>query len=211
MFTGIIERIGTLSAVSSRGNYRILTIEAQFEREPLVDGESISCDGACLTVVSHKQAIFVVEASQETVARTTLGDYRAGRKVNLERALRADSRLGGHYVTGHVDSVGRVVRLRRIGDSSELVVNYDNSFDNLVVEKGSVAVNGVSLTINETHPEQFSVSLIPFTLGNTSLGSLGIGDTVNLEFDLIGKYILKQQNDRAAGRLTGRKIIESGW
>jgi riboflavin synthase len=211
VFTGIIEQIGYVRDLRSRGNYSVLTIEAAFHSGPPKVGESISCDGACLTVVSSEENSWVVEASQETAARTILSSYRIGSVINLERALRADGRLGGHFVTGHVDAVGEVLSARSVGESTEVTVTYDPGFDSLVVEKGSIAINGVSLTVNTVRKGSCSVNIIPFTMKETTSSQLRKGSRVNLEFDLIGKYILKNQKAPSAPRLTRRKLIESGW
>ena len=210
MFTGLIEAVGTIERLTSRGNYRVLTISAPFAGE-LVDGESVCCDGACLTVVSRTQREFVVEASQETAARTILSEYRVGSKVNLERSLRADSRLGGHIVAGHVDTAGTVDYLRPIGESIELAVKFDISFDPYVIEKGSIAINVVSLTINSVRSGFCSVNLIPFTVKATSLGQLRSGSKVNLEFDMIGKYVVKLSANYRQSGVTLDKLRESGW
>ena len=211
MFTGIIEQVGTIKATRNRKNYSVLSVAADFRKEPLVDGESISCDGACLTVVSSPAGSFVVEASQETAARTILSSYRVGSKLNLERALRADSRLGGHFVSGHIDTVGSVASIDRVGESVVVTVAFDESFDPLVVEKGSIALNGISLTVNAVRAGICTVNVIPFTWEATTIGNLKSGIQLNLEFDLIGKYILKNQKALADGKLTARKLIESGW
>ena len=162
-------------------------------------------------MVSSEENSWVVEASQETAARTILSSYRIGSVINLERALRADGRLGGHFVTGHVDAVGEVLSARSVGESTEVTVTYDPGFDSLVVEKGSIAINGVSLTVNTVRKGSCSVNIIPFTMKETTSSQLRKGSRVNLEFDLIGKYILKNQKAPSAPRLTRRKLIESGW
>lgn len=210
MFTGIIEAVGTLQQITTRGNYRVLTIAAPFAKD-LADGESVACDGACLTVVAKRGDTFTVEASQETAARTILEEYRAGGKINLERAMRADSRLGGHMVAGHVDTVGAVDYLKPVGESLELAVKFDPQLDLYVIEKGSIAISGVSLTINAIAPGWFNVNLIPYTVGLTTLGSLSSGDKVNLEFDMIGKYIVKLSAGYQQRGLTIDKLRESGW
>jgi riboflavin synthase len=211
MFTGLIETVGTIKQIRKRGNYHILAIASTFTDDAITPGESIACDGACLTVVSIEHDSFVVEASQETVQRTILNAYAVGSHVNLERALKAGSRLGGHFVTGHIDDTGIVDNVRRAGESFELAITFDRKYDNLVVEKGSIAVNGVSLTVNETRTGWFNVNLIPFTVKETTLGQLKIGDTVNLEFDMIGKYVLKMNTITTHNTLTKEKLIESGW
>lgn len=210
MFTGLIESLGVIERLSSRSNYRVMTIGASFASE-LVDGESVCCDGICLTVVSRSPASFTVEASQETSARTILGDYRVGSKINLERSLRADSRLGGHIVSGHIDSAGRVEYLKSIGDSLELMVTFDTRFEPLVIEKGSIAINGVSLTVNSVESGRCSVNLIPFTARMTTLGLLRSGDRANLEFDMIGKYVAKLGANYRPSGVTLDILRESGW
>ncbi len=210
MFTGLIEAVGTIRELGTRGNYRLLTIAAPMAGE-LALGESISCDGACLTVVDRQGGIFTVEASQETAARTTVGGYTVGSPINLERALRADSRLGGHLVAGHVDATGAVDHLRPVGESWELAVRFDPEFDPYVVDKGSIAINGVSLTVNETKSGWCTVNLIPYTVKETTLGSLRSGARVNLEFDMIGKYIVKASAAYQKKGLTMEKLRESGW
>ncbi|RKX25378.1 MAG: riboflavin synthase, partial [Candidatus Zixiibacteriota bacterium] len=150
MFTGLIETTGTIEKLTSRGDYTVMTIASSFPHDELVIGESISCDGACLTVIEKAIGGFVVEASHETTARTVLSQYRVGARLNLERALKVGSRLGGHFVSGHVDTVGVVDYIKLVGESIELAVRFDSEFDAWVIEKGSIAINGVSLTINRT-------------------------------------------------------------
>lgn len=211
MFTGLVEAIGTVQRLSNRGNYLLISLSPANTSFEVKDGDSISCDGACLTVVSHTPAAFDVEASQETVAKTTIGDWKLNDRVHLERALRADSRLGGHFVTGHVDCVGAVKRVREVGESLELSIEFDGTYDPLVVAKGSVAIDGVSLTVNETGAGWLTVNLIPFTLKATALGRLKSGDQVNLEFDILGKYVIKQNHAPVKTGLTIEKLLESGW
>lgn len=211
MFTGLIETIGTIAGVNDKGNYRVLAIESALPPEQIVMGESIACDGACLTVVTLSERSFTVEASQETVARTIAGSYRTGTKLHLERALQIGSRLGGHFVMGHVDDRGSVEQSRRVGQSLEMTIRFDGKFDPLVIDKGSIAINGVSLTINRTASGRLTVNLIPHTVAQTLLGTLKAGDAVNLEFDMIGKYILKSRVSHSNSALTVEKLLESGW
>jgi riboflavin synthase len=211
MFTGIIENIGTIQLIAHRGNYTLLTIKSELASDHMKLGDSVSCDGACLTVTSLTTTTFVVEASQETHARTIAGNYRTGSRINLELALRADGRLDGHFVTGHVDCIGEVVRVQPIGESLELSIAFDRVYDPLVVEKGSIALNGVSLTINEVADGHASVNLIPLTLSSTTLGQLKTGGSVNIEFDIIGKYIARRHDTAPARSLTMKKLLESGW
>jgi riboflavin synthase len=211
MFTGLIETVGTIKELRTRGDYRILSVAGTFANDNPAPGESIACDGACLTVVSIDEGVFEVEASQETAKRTIINSYTVGSQINLERALKAGSRLGGHFVSGHVDDTGVVDYMRPIGQSFELAVRFDPHFDKLVIDKGSIAINGVSLTVNSCRPGWFNVNLIPFTVKETTLGLLQSGHRVNLEFDMIGKYILKIQENRTSNALTRDKLIESGW
>jgi riboflavin synthase len=189
MFTGIIAAVGKIqSALSDKGNL-VLEIACPFDTQP---GESIAVDGVCLTVKSCRPGAFSADAVAETVGRTTLKLRRRGDSVNLERALLATDRLGGHFVTGHVDETGKILNIRTLAGSSiyEFGVSEDGS--RLVVDKGSVAVDGISLTVASVKGTRLSVSVIPFTVEHTTLKQRRVGDDVNVEFDLIGKYVKKQ-------------------
>jgi len=211
VFTGLIEGVGTIREIGSRGDYRVLTIASEIAREPMALGESVACDGACLTVVKAEPGTFAVEASAETAARTVLASYRTGSVLNLERAMKLGDRMGGHMVSGHIDIVGKVDYARPVGESLELAAAYDAEFDHLVVEKGSVALNGLSLTVNAVRSGWLSVNLIPHTVSATTIGGLKSGDPINIEFDLIGKYIARMQQGASGGRLTKKKLTDSGW
>ncbi len=211
MFTGLIQTVGTLKQITKRGNYRVLNIQSSLASENLEIGESISCDGACLTVTAFDNSSFDVEASHESVAKTVISGYRGGSLINLERALQVGQRMGGHMVSGHIDDTGRVDYLKRIGQSWELAVSFDAEFDNFVINKGSVAINGVSLTINEIKSGWLTVNIIPHTISETTLGRVKKKDSVNLEFDLIGKYISKMIHSENKNSLTIEKLRESGW
>jgi len=211
VFTGLIEAIGTVKDLRTRGNYRVLTITSTLTDNNLALGESVACDGACLTVVSVDKEQFAVEASQETVKCTILNDYTVGTRINLERALRVGGRLGGHFVSGHVDDTGVIDYVRPVEESLELALKFDPQFSRLVIDKGSITINGVSLTVNATRTGWCSVNLIPFTAKETTLGLLQSGHKVNLEFDMIGKYVLKIQGNRNNNTLTKENLIESGW
>lgn len=211
MFTGLIEAVGPVRKLDRRNNYRVMTVDFATAADDLRIGESIACDGACLTVVSFDKRSFVVEASQETIAGTILPGYTIGSQINLERAMKLGDRLGGHLVSGHIDDIAQVDTVKRIGESWELAVKFDSRHDSLVVTKGSIAVNGVSLTVNDTGPGRFTVNIIPQTYKMTNLGLLKTGDKVNLEFDLLGKYILKIMKSNVTTGLTIDKLRQSGW
>lgn len=211
MFTGLVETKGKIEKVTRRGDYRILVVASTIDSDEIVMGESIACDGACLTVVKIARDSFSVEASAETQARTKVGQYRRGSMINLERAVRMGARLGGHLVSGHVDDVGKVEHARRAGGSIELAVTFNRQHDPLVISKGSIAIDGVSLTVNTVQPGRLSVNLIPHTMSATTLADLRPGERVNLEFDMIGKYILKSGRSLKPSALTKEKLIESGW
>jgi riboflavin synthase len=204
VFTGLVETIGRVVAVQPAGPGRRLRIAGAFRDSlppaPLVLGESVAVDGACLTVTAlGAGGTFDVDASHETCERTTLGGARAGRRVHLERALRLGDRLGGHWVTGHVDAVGRLLERRPAGDAWDLAFSTPDSLAPFVVEKGSIAVDGVSLTVNGCAPGRFSVTVVPFTGGATLLLERAPGETVNLETDLLGKYVVHVLAGRGPG------------
>ncbi|OIP89706.1 MAG: riboflavin synthase subunit alpha [Syntrophobacteraceae bacterium CG2_30_61_12] len=191
MFTGLIEGTGRLVRIDGRGPDAKLVITAEYAIEHLVLGESIAVDGACLTVASFDQRGFTVDVSAETLRRTTLGGKTPGARFNLERALRLGDRLGGHLVAGHVDGVGTLIERFPEGRSWRLSFRVAPTLTRYLIEKGSVAVNGISLTVNGCEAESFHVNIIPHTGGATTIGDWKIGDRVNLETDLIGKYVEK--------------------
>ncbi len=211
MFTGLIESVGKIQTISSNNDYKVFQIQSDFPHNEFVLGESIACDGACLTVVSFDAQSFTVEASKETADHTIISQYKIGHAINLERAMRLGGRMGGHMVSGHIDCRGKIASLKPVGNSIEITITYDSKFDNLVIEKGSVALNGVSLTINNTSTRKLSVNIIPHTESKTTLSSLKQGDMINIEFDMIGKYIAKALHKEKNKSLTIDKLIESGW
>jgi|SRR5580704_820790 riboflavin synthase len=189
MFTGLVTATGTLAARHARGPGARLALTARFDDGPLALGESIAVNGACLTVDAITGDGFEVDASAETLARTTLGRLKTGSTVHLERALRAADRMGGHIVTGHVDGLGSLLERRPVGDSLALTFRVPGELASFVAEKGSIAVEGVSLTVNAVGADRFDVTIIPHTLEKTHLGALRQGDPVNLEVDLIARYV----------------------
>jgi riboflavin synthase len=211
MFTGIIETTGEIARIETKGNYRLLAVRPHKPLAGLVQGESMSVDGCCLTVVKIDKGDFTVEASQETTRLTIAGYYKNGTVVNLERALTPSGRLGGHFVTGHVDCPGRVMNLREIGQSLHLSIQYPDEFGELVVAKGSIAVNGISLTVNEVNNNVFAANIIPYTRRETAISGLKRDDKVNLEFDILGKYIARLMKGGGNKMSVYNKLIESGW
>ena len=192
MFTGLVEDVGTVARADRRSDALVLAVRP--ERIPLGElavGESICHDGACLTVTDIGRDAFSVLAGAETLARTTLGNLRVGKKVNLERSLKVGDRLGGHWVTGHIDGTGELSARRDLGSNLVLVVRAVPALLRYIVEKGSIAIAGVSLTVNAVDTETFSVAIIPHTRDMTTLGELAIGDRVNLETDILAKHVEK--------------------
>lgn len=191
MFTGLIQGCGTLLRTERRGPDAAMVIQAQYAVGALTLGESIAVDGACLTVVSFQGNVFTVDVSAETLSRTTLGRKSPGSRVNLEQALRMGDRLGGHLVTGHVDGVGILRERNREGRSWRLVFQAPPELDPYIIEKGSIAINGISLTVNGCTDGSFDVNIVPHTFSETTIGEVKIGEAVNIETDLLGKYVEK--------------------
>ena len=191
MFTGIIETVGRVVAIEPQGEKMRLSIEAPAISGGLPIGASVAVNGACLTVIAVKGGELVFEAVRETLDRSSLGDLRRGSRVNLERAMRADGRLDGHIVQGHVDGTGRVRALEQRADDLRLAVDCEPEFAALLVPKGSIAIDGVSLTLVAVEDAGFDVALIPHTLAATNLADRKAGDRVNLEADVLGKYVQK--------------------
>jgi len=192
MFTGLIECTGVLRVARRAATSRRFSIDAEFASE-LVRGESVAVSGVCLTVEAMQTRSFEVTAVAETLGRSTLAGLRPGQRVNLERSLRLSDRLGGHLVTGHIDGTGRVSSHTRGTAGRLLAVDFPSEFDPLVVDKGSIAIDGVSLTVVEAGRGRLTVALIPQTCEVTTLGSLKTGDRVNLEFDLMAKYLWRRE------------------
>jgi riboflavin synthase len=191
MFTGIVEGTGTVVALtpSGSGDGARLEVDAPWPAGGLAVGDSVAVDGCCLTVVARTPGGFAADLVAETLRRTALGRLARGARVNLERPLALGGRLGGHLVQGHVDGVGRVLERRSTGESTELRVELPEELARYVVEKGSIAVDGVSLTVAAVGPDWFAVALVPHTLAATTLGERGPGDPVHLEVDVVAKYV----------------------
>ena len=192
MFTGIIESLGVIKKIEpDHGNLHIY-IESNFTDELKVD-QSVAHNGVCLTVVEIKKSIYKVTAIKETLEKTSLSDWKETDILNLERGMKLGSRLDGHIVQGHVDQTGLCKGIRDADGSTYFTFSYDSSLNNITIEKGSITVNGVSLTVVNSKRNEFSVAIIPYTKENTSFKTLLKGDTVNLEFDVIGKYVSRLQ------------------
>ncbi len=190
MFTGIISDIGQVRAIEKRGDTRF-AVATHYPTREIAIGASIACSGPCLTVVDKGEDWFAVEASAETLARTTLGDWKPGTRVNLERALKMGDELGGHLLTGHVDTVAAIVSRKPEGDSVRLEFEVPAPYDRAIAPKGAVAIDGVSLTVNEVEGRVFGVNIIPHTQQESTLGEAKPGGRVNLEIDLIARYLAR--------------------
>jgi riboflavin synthase len=189
VFTGIIEEIGAIRTLQRRSGYQRTTVDAQRVLDDIRIGDSITIDGACQTVVEFDPKGFTVESVEETLRRSTLGALRPGRRVNLERALKLGDRLGGHMVAGHVDGVGRMLRRRDGANGVEFQVGMPAELSPYVAEKGSIAIDGISLTVTGATAREFGVAVIPHTLESTTLSERRPGDPVNLEVDTVARYI----------------------
>lgn len=190
MFTGIVTDVGTVRAIEQRGDTRI-EIETSYDMDDVDIGASIACSGPCLTVVEKGSDWFAVEASAETLDKTALGDWAVGTQVNLERAMRIGDELGGHIVSGHVDVVAEVVDMTPEGDSMRFSFEAPADFAKYVAPKGSVCLDGVSLTVNEVDGNRFGVNIISHTQSATSFGERKIGDRINMEIDTIARYVAR--------------------
>ena len=220
MFTGLIEEVGRVASIarSSSGTASSakglrLKVEAGMLTPAMPLGDSLAVDGVCLTVVAATAGWVEVEVGPETMERTTLGALVVGRPVNLERALRVGDRLGGHIVQGHVDATGRVVSAGARGEAWDVRIVLPETLCRYIIEKGSICVDGISLTVNRLESDGFWVSLIPHSQGKTTLASRGAGDRVNIEVDLVGKYVERLLGARAtpASGLTLSHLKENGF
>jgi len=189
MFTGLVEDVGTIRSLRLQNGSAVLTVKTKLPVRPMARGASIAVNGACLTVVEKRRNAFTVDVSPETLSRTNLETLKVGSRVNLERPLRLADRLGGHLVTGHVDGIGAIAAIEKQGEFTIVDFVLPADLGALLVAKGSVAVDGISLTVNACRKNGFSVALIPFTLSHTNLRGRKVGDKVNIETDLIGKYV----------------------
>ena len=195
MFTGIIEDLGILKKIEKEKGNINLYFKSKLTQELKID-QSLSHNGVCLTVVSIDNDIYKVTAVKETLDKSNLGGLKVNSIVNLERAMKSNARLDGHYVQGHVDQIAKCLNVRETDGSWYYEFEYDNTSNNITIEKGSIAVNGVSLTVVNSKLDGFSVAVIPYTYNNTNFKKIQKGDSVNIEFDMIGKYITKLISNR---------------
>lgn len=213
MFTGIIQDIGTIVSMRNHGENVVISIRSKVVDPSMQIGDSVAINGVCLTVTSQDMSLgqFNVTAVEETLRKTTLGRLNGGSKVNLELALRPSDRFGGHFVQGHVDSIGKCERIDVREGSWLTTIGFEEQFRELVVEKGSIAVDGVSLTAYDVSNAAFKVSIIPHTLDATTLKSLKIGEFVNLEFDILGKYVQRNLKKSTESGLSFERLKIYGF
>lgn len=214
MFTGIVEEVGSIKQIQQHANSCVLTIQAEKILSDVSLGDSIAVNGICLTVTSFTDTSFTVDVMPETMKSTSLSSLKVGSFVNLERAMPANGRFGGHFVTGHVDGIGKIVAKRPVENAVYYEITAPDSLLKYMILKGSVAVDGTSLTIFDLSSHSFTLSLIPHTLENTVLGKKSVGDIVNIECDMIGKYIehfMKRKTNKKPGAMTKQFLQENGF
>ncbi|AWI03372.1 riboflavin synthase [Clostridium drakei] len=216
MFTGIIEEVGRILSISKGINSAQINIEAKKVLEDVKLGDSIAVNGVCLTVTSFKHNSFTVDVMPETIRRSSLNNLKKGSLVNLERALALGERLGGHIVSGHIDCTGKIANIRNEDIATWVTVEVPDAALKYIVLKGSVTIDGVSLTVAEVNEKSFSVSLIPHTKGETTLYEKNLGEEVNIECDLIGKYVerlvfMKQKEEKKESKITEAMLREAGF
>ena len=190
MFTGIIETLGIIKEIEKDQENLHLTIESKITHELKID-QSVAHNGICLTVVKINDNNYTVTAIKETIDKTTLGNWKVGEILNLERAMKLGDRLDGHIVQGHVDQIGTCINIKEANGSWVFTFEYDNSLNNITIEKGSITINGTSLTVVNSELNKFSVAIIPYTFEHTNFNTFKIGTQINLEFDVIGKYVTR--------------------
>lgn len=217
MFTGIIEEVGVIRSIRMGANSAVITIQADKVMEDIHIGDSISMNGVCLTVTSFDEHSYSVDIMHESLKRTNLGLMKSGSRVNLERAMPAYGRFGGHIVAGHVDGTGRITSMKKDDNAVWIHIDTEPSVLKYIVEKGSIAIDGISLTVAAVDDRSFSVSVIPHTGANTTLLDKRPGETVNLETDMIGKYVEKllafreEEGDSSPSRITMEFLAKNGF
>ena len=211
MFTGIVEEVGAVKKLEKRSNIFHLVIEGKIVLEDIKKGDSLSVNGCCLTVTKIDKKNIYFDLSTETAQKTNLMSLKVDEKVNLERALRVNDRLGGHFVTGHVDSLGKITSKKARANSIFWQISIARDLKKYIVPKGSIAVEGVSLTVNEVSDECFTVCIIPHTIKNTNLVYKKIGDKVNIEVDMLGKYVYQATLVTPRGIINEQFLKERGF
>lgn len=213
MFTGIIEEVGRVRSIEVRGENRRITVEAKHAPKELKTGDSVAVSGVCLTALEIRAGSFAADLAPETWARTSFSRIHEGAAVNLELPMKSDGRFGGHIVQGHVDGVGKVIGLERIADSENwwLEIDLPDEVEKYTVYKGSIAIEGISLTVAQLERSRCALAIIPHTVEMTNLHALKAGDPVNLEADLIAKYVEKMMRGEAGSSLTIEELVEQGF
>lgn len=211
MFTGLIEETGKVKEVKKQGKGIRLIISAKKILEDVKVGDSININGVCQTVVEYSKDFFSVDTIEETIKKTTLGKLQKGIKVNLERSLQPSSRLGGHFVLGHVDTTGKIIEIKKLSSSYMLTISFPLQFSKNLIPVGSIAVDGISLTLAEVKENNFTVAIIPHTWQETNLREKKKGDEVNLEFDVLGKYVEKILGAKAKPSMSVEWLKEKGF
>ncbi len=211
MFTGIVKESGIVRGIGKSGALYRLDIGAKEISRSVKIGDSVAVNGVCLTLVSVKESVMSFDVMVETVRKTNLAELKNGDRVNLEDPLKAGDPLGGHFVLGHIDCMGKMTAIKRSDAEVSIEVGIPAEFDNLIVDKGSVALDGISLTIGEAGRNKFNVYLIPHTLDSTTLGSRKVGDKLNIEFDILGKYIARLKEAEQGSKITESFLRESGF
>ena len=212
MFTGLAEDTGRVISFNRRGDAGILVVETALPTAECAIGDSVAVNGACLTVTAKNDHSLTFDVSPESISRTLIGKLGSGSRVNLERALKLGDRLGGHIVSGHIDCTGRLVSAGKNSGNHQLQFTLPSDHARYLVEKGSVAIDGISLTVNSVARDRFSVNIIPHTYTVTTLGTLKIGDSVNIETDIIGKYVERLTSPwKSDGGLSMKTLAENGF
>lgn len=215
MFTGIIEEIGIIKNVKKNNKSSIITIQGKKIFEDINIGDSISVNGVCLTVTTFSNEIFTADVMNETLSRSSLSSLQNGSYVNLERAMSASGRFGGHIVSGHIDGTGKIIKIKRDDNAIWYTVTVEDNLIKYIVEKGSIAIDGISLTVVNVNENSFSVSIIPHTSQETILSHKLVGDIVNIENDIIGKYVEKlitfEKNKKDESNITMDFLINNGF
>lgn len=211
MFTGIIEELGVVESLEIRGSSGMLSVIAKKISSDTFEGDSISVNGTCLTVTQNSAGILKFDVSKETLQKTNIGNLKSNDRVNLERALKANQRLGGHFVAGHIDCTTKIRRKEKLQETIKIEFGMYPEISKYIVSKGSITVDGISLTVAEVFKDSFTVYIIPYTLTNTTLGFKKEGGTVNIELDILAKYVDKSLSANEKSNITKEFLTEHGF